>query len=74
MVGWMTSSASIVDSAVGDPSILQFCEKLPKIELHAHLNGSVSKFTCRQLVAELGIEDITASDLELLNVKGDAFL
>ncbi|XP_030752689.1 adenosine deaminase-like protein [Sitophilus oryzae] len=26
-----------------------FCEKLPKIELHAHLNGSLSRNTLRQL-------------------------
>jgi adenosine deaminase len=28
----------------------EFCHQLPKIELHAHINGSLSPSTMRQLV------------------------
>ena len=32
--------------------ISDFCQKLPKIELHAHLNGSLSNQTLKQLAEE----------------------
>lgn len=31
-------------------SLSQFCVQLPKVELHAHLNGSLSPATMRELV------------------------
>lgn len=31
-------------------SLCQFCVQLPKVELHAHLNGSLSPATMRELV------------------------
>jgi adenosine deaminase len=31
-------------------TLSEFCVKLPKIELHAHLNGSLSPATMRELV------------------------
>lgn len=30
-------------------SLSQFCVDLPKVELHAHINGSISPKTMRQL-------------------------
>lgn len=31
-------------------SLTEFCVQLPKVELHAHLNGSLSPATMRELV------------------------
>uniref|UniRef100_A0A1X7VXT1 Adenosine deaminase domain-containing protein n=1 Tax=Amphimedon queenslandica TaxID=400682 RepID=A0A1X7VXT1_AMPQE len=30
--------------------MLEFCQLLPKVELHAHLNGSISADTMRKLI------------------------
>ena len=32
---------------------LRFCQALPKIELHAHLNGSIRDSTIRYVIAQL---------------------
>jgi adenosine deaminase len=32
-------------------SLTDFCTQLPKVELHAHLNGSLSPATMRELVS-----------------------
>eukprot|EP00854_Cymbomonas_tetramitiformis_P015280 gene15280-18077_t len=34
--------------------MLEFCQALPKIELHAHLNGSIRNSTIRELAASKG--------------------
>lgn len=34
-----------------DPSLLEFCRRLPKAELHAHLNGCIRPATLAELVA-----------------------
>ncbi|XP_053599687.1 uncharacterized protein Ada isoform X4 [Plodia interpunctella] len=42
--------------------LFQFCRELPKVELHAHLNGSLSKSTMlllKRLNADSGIKDET---------------
>ncbi|KAK9809207.1 hypothetical protein WJX72_011389 [[Myrmecia] bisecta] len=38
------------------PQQLAFCHRLPKVELHAHLNGSVRDQTIRELAAERGVD------------------
>lgn len=40
----------------------EFCRDLPKIELHAHLNGSVRLSTLRELAEDRG--DLSKSDME----------
>ncbi|XP_068627981.1 adenosine deaminase-like protein [Battus philenor] len=43
-------------------NVIQFCHSIPKIELHAHLNGSLSRSTMLQLQryhADAGISDKT---------------
>lgn len=41
-------------------------EKLPKIELHCHLDGSISMQTIRQLAQQAGIElPVSDEDLRL---------
>ncbi|MEW5303563.1 MAG: hypothetical protein WDW36_006243 [Sanguina aurantia] len=50
--------------------MLSFCQQLPKIELHAHLNGSVRLQSIRQLVAERGITDVTEQELASLDLAG----
>lgn len=39
-----------------DPDLLAFCKALPKVELHAHLNGSVRPTTLKQLALEKGLQ------------------
>ena len=34
----------------------EYCEKLPKIELHAHLNGCVRKSFLKELAIYYGLE------------------
>lgn len=45
-------------------TLTDFCVQLPKIELHAHLNGSLSSATMRELV-----ERKKAMKPELANFK-----
>jgi hypothetical protein len=35
-----------------DPSLLEFCRRLPKAELHAHLNGCIRPATLAELARE----------------------
>lgn len=35
------------DTLAVDPAVLHFCGRLPKVELHAHLNGSLRDATIR---------------------------
>ena len=53
---------------------LQFCQMLPKCELHAHLNGSVRDSTLRELAEVMAISDSTTSvnAHQMLTSKGDA--
>ncbi|KAK9852140.1 hypothetical protein WJX84_011111 [Apatococcus fuscideae] len=49
---------------------LAFCQSLPKVELHAHLNGSVRASTLRELAAEKQIDPELCKLIE----KGDRTL
>ena len=40
-----------------DGEIRKYCHRLPKVELHAHLNGSLSNNTLKQL-AEGRMKDL----------------
>ena len=35
-----------------DVEFREFCHKLPKVELHAHLNGSLSNNTLKELAED----------------------
>lgn len=39
------------DTMTPTADLLSFCKRLPKIELHAHINGSISTNSMRQLAA-----------------------
>ncbi|XP_065071999.1 adenosine deaminase-like protein [Rhopilema esculentum] len=51
--------------------LAKFCEQLPKVELHAHLNGSISKETIKTLISmkkyHLDDQDITEEMTSILN-------
>ncbi|KAL4854539.1 Adenosine deaminase-like protein [Chlorella vulgaris] len=47
------------------PEQLEFCQSLPKIELHAHLNGSIRDATLRELAAQLNGTSISMPDVQL---------
>ena len=51
-----------------EPELAQFCRKLPKVELHAHLNGSCRDSTLKELVEAL--PDMPESSARLLAVDG----
>lgn len=52
--------------------LAQFCRDLPKVELHAHLNGSCRDSTLRELAE--AVPNITESSAKLLSVNGAADL
>ena len=37
-------------------ALLAFCQRLPKVELHAHLNGSIRESTLHELAKQHGID------------------
>ena len=39
--------------------LMKFCFSLPKIDLHAHLNGSIRKSTLYELLSETDREEIS---------------
>lgn len=39
-----------------DAALLAFCQRLPKVELHAHLNGSIRERTLHELAKQHGID------------------
>ena len=43
-------------SAEPSAALLAFCRRLPKVELHAHLNGSLRESTLLELASERGID------------------
>ncbi|KAJ3036132.1 hypothetical protein HDV00_003044 [Rhizophlyctis rosea] len=48
----LQAETSFVSTTYGNyDSLLKFCIALPKVELHAHLNGSISKATAIDLIA-----------------------
>ncbi|KAJ3052203.1 hypothetical protein HK097_006727 [Rhizophlyctis rosea] len=48
------SNAFLTEAYGSYDDLLSFCKHLPKIELHAHLNGSISKETAIQLIDRKG--------------------
>ncbi|CAD5184195.1 unnamed protein product [Musa acuminata subsp. malaccensis] len=44
----------------GDMGLMEWCRELPKIELHAHLNGSVRDSTLLELAKDLGEKGVIA--------------
>ncbi|KAI3456430.1 hypothetical protein Pfo_013093 [Paulownia fortunei] len=51
---------------------MEWCVSMPKIELHAHLNGSIRDSTLRELARELGEKGtIVFSDVEHVILKND---
>ncbi|XP_015109987.1 adenosine deaminase-like protein [Diachasma alloeum] len=50
-----------------------FCEALPKIELHAHLNGSVSPQTLKKLQKLKGNDDESIPDIEMFTSLKECF-
>lgn len=52
-------------------SMLEFCRRLPKMELHAHLNGSLRGSTVRELAEIKGLaSDMGPSAVERLTATG----
>lgn len=47
------------------PSQAQFCVQLPKVELHAHLNGSLSPATMRELVERKKADKPELADFQI---------
>ncbi|GAN00815.1 adenosine deaminase-like protein-like [Mucor ambiguus] len=47
------------------PSLAQFCVQLPKVELHAHLNGSLSPATMRELVERKKADKPELADFQI---------
>lgn len=44
------------------PELQNFCRQLPKVELHAHLNGSIRDDTIKELASKYGV-DVSAAKL-----------
>ncbi|KAK4439317.1 N6-mAMP deaminase [Sesamum alatum] len=54
---------------------MEWCESMPKIELHAHLNGSIRDSTLLELARDLGEKGaIVFSDVEHVILKNDRSL
>lgn len=51
------------------PALLAFCQRLPKIELHAHLNGCIRDATLRELAAAAQTR-FTGQELDDIAFKG----
>jgi hypothetical protein len=52
----------------GKPATWELCQALPKVELHAHLNGSCRDSTLKELAQ--GNQEITNESAHLLSKKG----
>ena len=48
-VNWVYQIAKM---SFDDGEIRKYCHRLPKVELHAHLNGSLSNNTLKQLAED----------------------
>lgn len=54
--------------------LLVFCRSLPKVELHAHLNGSVREATIRELLAENPSAGVSEDDVDRVTRTGVPYL
>jgi adenosine deaminase len=55
----------------GNDALLCFCRRMPKVELHAHLNGCVRDITIRELAAQiLGDDRAFQADVVKLTSAG----
>lgn len=45
----------------------EFCVRLPKVELHAHINGSISPKTMRELVDRKKTANPSLADFQIPN-------
>jgi len=55
----------VSDERVDADSLLQFCHTMPKIELHAHLNGSMRASTMDELCAKKNLAKLNTSREEI---------
>merc|ERR1712126_315044 len=46
----LTVKSDLGEERMSSPPSLKFCRALPKVELHAHLNGSLSPATMKELL------------------------
>lgn len=68
MAGAVVAAAPAAAGALFTPQQLAFCQQLPKIELHAHLNGCVRPATLVTLEEEWG--GVPGADLAQLTHRG----
>ncbi|GAQ87811.1 Adenosine deaminase [Klebsormidium nitens] len=70
-----TDGSSVAPASAPDwEKWLPFCKQLPKVELHAHLNGSIRDATIRELADKRGPKGLLAEDAHTLTSKGDRSL
>eukprot|EP00878_Enallax_costatus_P033175 GHUV01036570.1.p1 GENE.GHUV01036570.1~~GHUV01036570.1.p1 ORF type:complete len:123 (+),score=20.24 GHUV01036570.1:594-962(+) len=50
--------------------VLALCQKLPKVELHAHLNGCVRSSTIRELVHSQKLQGLTNAEIDRITATG----
>lgn len=63
-------TVQVGDAAPFSAEDLAWCQLLPKVELHAHLNGSLRDETIRQLVADKVLTTVTVQDVDNITSKG----
>ncbi|WIA12967.1 hypothetical protein OEZ85_006581 [Tetradesmus obliquus] len=59
-----------VQEQPGYSTWLPFCQLLPKVELHAHLNGCVRASTVRELVHSQQLSSLSEADIERITSTG----